>query len=156
MSAIRRPAVVAHRPPRLAMVLLALLMGSLAGPRAAHAQPGGGHEHHARETPKPNKHHPEPRPGVTGAGVLSGEVVPERAREVYTIAARIPEVLDGLFCHCDCHERDGKRSLLECYEDDMATTCGICQGQAQLAAELHAQGKTLAEIRAAIDARYGG
>ena len=87
--------------------------------------------------------------------LLSADSVPERAREPYTIAARIPGLFDALFCHCDCHERDGRRSLLECFEDDMASTCGICQGQATMAGELHAQGKSLQEIRAAIDQRWG-
>jgi hypothetical protein len=36
----------------------------------------------------------------------------------------------------------------------MARHCEICQGQARLALRLHASGKTLDEIRAAIDARY--
>jgi hypothetical protein len=148
----------ARRTPRLPALLLALLLGVFAMPAAAHAQPGG-HDHaeHGarRHTPKAKNHHPAARPGVTGAKVLSGRAVPSRAREPYTIAARIPTVLDALYCHCDCHERDDKRSLLACFEDDMATTCGICQGQARMAGELHAEGKSLAEIRAAIDRRWG-
>jgi hypothetical protein len=154
MHAIRRPFI---RAGRLAIVLFALLLGAFAAPRDAHAQPGGGHEHHdhAAREPKADKRHPAPRPGITAANVLGADAVPERARDAYTIAARIPDVFDGLFCYCDCHERDGKRSLLECYEDDMATTCGICQGEARLVGELHAQGKTLAEIRAAIDKKWG-
>lgn len=158
MHAIRRPAFLAHRLPRRTILLIALLLGAFAAPGVAHAQPGGGHAHHGHaggERPKPDKRHPEPRPGITGANVLRVDAVPERARDAYTIAALIPDVLDGLFCYCDCHERDEKRSLLECFEDHMATTCGICQGQARMAGELHAQGKSLAEIRAAIDQRYG-
>lgn len=155
MPHIRRSAVSSDRLPRLAIVVLVLMLGAFAAPGAAWAQPGGGHEHGGRET-KAEKRHPQPRAGITGANVLRGEVVPERARDAYTIAARIPEVLDGLFCHCECHERDGLRSLLECFEEEMATTCGICQGQARLAGELHAEGKSLREIRTAIDERYGG
>jgi hypothetical protein len=37
----------------------------------------------------------------------------------------------------------------------MARHCYICQGEANLAFRLHSDGKTLAEIREAIDARYG-
>lgn len=146
--------------PRWPAVLLALLLGAFAMPAGAHAQPDGhGHAGHGTHRPtakaKAKSHHPAARRGVTGENVLSGEVVPSRAREPYTIAARIPSILDALYCHCDCHERDDKRSLLECFEDDMATTCGICQGQARMAGEMHAAGKSLAEIRAAIDQRYG-
>lgn len=157
MPALRRPAVLSDRPPRVAMLLCALLLGAFAVPAAVHAQPGGGHEHHGgHAAPQAKSHHPDAHPGVTGASVLRGEVVRERARDAYTIAARIPSVLDALFCHCDCHEVRGRRSLLECFQDDMAENCGICQGQARLAAQLHAQGKSLKDIRTAIDARYGG
>jgi hypothetical protein len=37
----------------------------------------------------------------------------------------------------------------------MARHCQICQGQGRLAHRLHKDGKSLDEIRAAIDARYG-
>jgi phosphoribosyl-dephospho-CoA transferase len=37
----------------------------------------------------------------------------------------------------------------------MARECIVCQGQARLAIKLHKEGKTLDEIRAAIDARFG-
>ena len=156
---ISRIPISPRRAVRLPALLFAALLCAFALPACAQAQPTG-HDHHApqprKQTPKAKNHHPDARPGVTGSKVLSGEVVPSRAREPYTIAARIPQVLDALYCHCDCHERDDKRSLLECFEDDMASTCGICQGQARMAGELHAQGKTLAEIRAAVDQRYGG
>lgn len=99
--------------------------------------------------------HPEPRPGITADAVLPDEAVPKRSKEAYRVAREIPGVLDGLYCHCDCAERDGLRSLLGCFEGKMATTCGICRGEAVLAGKLHAQGKTLDEIRAAIDEEYG-
>ena len=71
-------------------------------------------------------------------------------------ARTIPQILDGIRCHCGCADLPGKRSLLSCYEEDgMALDCDICQGEARLAYRLHARGRTLAEIRAAIDARYG-
>jgi hypothetical protein len=156
MRILRIPAAV--RGACLSAAAFALLLGA---PGCAHAQPGGtDHAHHggtsaAARPAKPKSHHPEPRPGITAEHVVRADVMPERARDVYTIAARIPSILDGLFCHCDCHERDGRRSLLECYHDDMASTCGICQGQVRMAAELHDAGKSLDQIRAAIDQRYG-
>ena len=49
----------------------------------------------------------------------------------------------------------GFYSLLSCYESDaMARDCAVCQGQARLATRLHRLGKSLDEIRAAIDAKY--
>jgi hypothetical protein len=158
MHITRRPAGTAIRGIRLPIVLVALLLGAFL-PGCAQAQPGG-HSHAGHgtrpQTAKVKGHHPDARSGITAAKVLRAAGVPERAREPYTIAARIPGLFDALFCHCECHEREGRRSLLECFEDEMASTCGICQGQATMAGELHAQGKPLAEIRAAIDQRWGG
>jgi hypothetical protein len=114
------------------------------------------HAHHAASPAAKRVRHPTPRPGITGERVLSADSVNDRSSEVYTMAARIPSVLDGLYCHCDCHERDDKRSLLECFEDEMGSSCGICSGQARLAYELHEQGKSLRQIRKAVDAQYGG
>lgn len=147
--------VLIHRAmPGLLLALAALLVA----PAAARAQPGHAHGSHgaAPQQTKAKSHHPTPRSGVTGERVLSPDSVPERAREPYTMAARIPSIFDGLYCHCDCHDREGLRSLLECFEDDMASTCGICQSEARLVAQLHAQGKSLDEIRRAVDQRFGG
>ena len=99
--------------------------------------------------------HPDPRPGITADAVLPDESVPQRAKAAYRVAREIPGILDGLYCHCDCAERDGLRSLLQCFEGRMATTCGICRGEAVLAGKLHGQGRTLDQIRAAIDDEYG-
>ncbi|WP_420127827.1 PCYCGC motif-containing (lipo)protein [Longimicrobium sp.] len=137
---------------RLPVLLAALLLCGLA-PDAVQAQD---HAHHSAAPAAKRVRHPAPRPGITARNVLAPDAVPERSREVYTMAARIPSVLDGLYCHCDCHERDEKRSLLECFEDTMASTCGICSGQAELAYELHQDGKSLRQIRKAIDTRFGG
>jgi hypothetical protein len=132
-------------------LLAALLLCALV-PGQAWAQ---SHAHHAQSTAPKRAPHPTPRPGITGDRVLSADSVNDRSSEVYTMAARIPSILDGLYCHCDCHERDGKRSLLECFEDEMGSTCGICSGQARLAYEMQQQGKSLRDIRKAIDAQYG-
>jgi hypothetical protein len=68
----------------------------------------------------------------------------------------IPQIVDGIRCHCGCAEIPGFYSLLSCYEGaGMARICEICQGQGRLAARLHKAGKTLDEIRASVDARYG-
>jgi hypothetical protein len=139
---------------RLPVLLAAALLLCVIAPSEARAQDHA-HRGHAQTATK-RVRHPTPRPGITAERVLSPDSVPERSSEVYTMAARIPSVLDGLYCHCDCHERDDKRSLLECFEDEMGSSCGICAGQAQLAYELHQQGKSLREIRKAVDARYGG
>lgn len=101
--------------------------------------------------------HPTPRPGIDASKVLPDEQLADSpdARPAFEAARKIPQIADGIRCTCGCADRPGFYSLLSCYEGDgMARHCEICQGQARLALRLHASGKTLDEIRAAIDARY--
>jgi hypothetical protein len=102
----------------------------------------------------PRVRHPEPRPGITGANVLDPADVPQGSREGYQAAREIPQILDGLYCHCNCGERDHLRSLLSCFETRMPVSCSICSGEARMALRLHRSGGTLASIRKAIDRRY--
>jgi hypothetical protein len=101
--------------------------------------------------------HPTPRPGITSAKVLTKEQLEHKdAAPVFDMVREIPEVVDGIRCQCGCSALEGKYSLLSCYEaDGMAAHCQICQGEGRLAYRLHKQGKTLDEIRAAIDAKFG-
>ncbi|MEO7353662.1 MAG: hypothetical protein ABIZ70_04845 [Gemmatimonadales bacterium] len=102
--------------------------------------------------------HPTPRVGITGAKVLTKEQLthsPKLAPLFDSIRA-IPGVIDGIRCNCGCAASPGFYSLLSCYEGDaMAQHCPICQGQGRLAARLHKEGKTLDEIRVAVDAQFG-
>jgi hypothetical protein len=102
--------------------------------------------------------HPAPRPGITAARVLTREQLGEHAdaAPVFDLVRQIPEVVDGIHCHCGCATLEGKYSLLSCYEaDGMAGHCEICQGEGRLAYRLHKRGRSLNEIRAAIDAKFG-
>ena len=108
---------------------------------------------------RPQDHpHPEPRPGVDASRILPEAKVREHPDAVaaFEDARRIPQILDGIRCHCGCASEPGMRSLLTCYEGDgMALECRVCQGQARLAYRLHKRGRSLAQIRESIDARYG-
>lgn len=102
--------------------------------------------------------HPEPRPGITAARVLPREKLTDHPDAVtaFEQVRQIPQIVDGIGCHCGCASRAGFYSLLSCYEGEgMAMMCEICQGQGRLAFRLHQAGKTLDQIRAGIDARYG-
>jgi len=102
--------------------------------------------------------HPTPRAGITASKVLTKEQLGEHksAIPVFDQVREIPEIVDGIRCQCGCAELPGHYSLLSCYEGDaMAQSCSVCQGQAKLAYRLHKEGKTLDEIRTAIDVRYG-
>ena len=101
--------------------------------------------------------HPDPRPDVTAAGVLPAArygAAPQVSR-VYSLAAEIPEILDGLYCYCDCSEHSGHRSLLSCFESDHGAGCDICMIEAETAHRMNAQGESLTAIRAAVDEAWG-
>ena len=103
--------------------------------------------------------HPTPRPGITGEKVLTKEQLGTKHAKLVPLfdsIREIPEVVDGIRCNCGCTNPPEFYSLLSCFEGKgMARDCGICQGQGRLAARLHKEGKTLDEIRAAIDAKFG-
>jgi len=101
--------------------------------------------------------HPHPRSGLTADAVLPLSMVPGNpgALEAYEAARGAPQVLDGLYCHCNCSKSFGHRSLLTRFESDHGAHCDICMGEALLAAQLAARGTSLDEIRSAIDARFG-
>lgn len=111
---------------------------------------------HARQGTGP---HPTPRPGITAERVLSDDQLSAASPSVvaaFAAARAIPQIVDGIRCHCGCADFEGYYSLLSCYEGTaMAQHCEICQGQARMAYRLHGQGRTLDEIRSATDARYG-
>ncbi len=103
--------------------------------------------------------HPTPRPGITGAKVATSEMLDgdEVLTELFANVGKIPHVVDGIRCHCGCADLHGHYSLLTCYEgaDAMARICPICQGEGRVAVRLAKNGKSLADIRIAIDAQFG-
>src|SRR5205085_662865 len=105
--------------------------------------------------------HPEPRPGITAEKVLTAEDLGEKSRksvtDAYAAARQYPEIFDGLACACGCHgdATYQHRSLLVCYETRQPTGCGGCQQEAAFVGKLAKDGKTLAEIRASVDKKYG-
>lgn len=126
----------------------AAITGALAG-----ALPGG----RLWARPARRVEHPAPRPGITAAKVLTKEQLEDspRAIPVFDSVREIPQVVDGIRCKCGCADVEGYYSLLSCYEGDgMARHCPICQGEGRLVARLHKEGKTLDQIREAIDARW--
>ena len=133
---------------RSAGALLALAGLARARPAEARAPALRAHE--------PGKH-PTPRAGIDASKVLGREQLTEHpaAEPVFAMVRRIPHVVDGIRCQCGCAELPEFYSLLSCFEaDGMAQHCVICQGEAKLAFRMHEQGKTLDQIRDAIDARF--
>lgn len=103
----------------------------------------------------PLEDHPEPRPGVDASRVLPADQVRTSVAELYDQVREIPHVVDGVRCYCGCADLDGFYSLLSCYEESgMAQRCDVCQGEGELVYRLHGEGRTLDEIRAAVDRRF--
>lgn len=98
--------------------------------------------------------HPDPRPDVDGSAVLAADRVMPHLAELFDSIRRIPHIADGIACRCGCGAIEGMRSLLSCYEGvGMAQFCMICEGDGRLVVRLSDEGRTLDEIRAAIDGR---
>jgi hypothetical protein len=100
--------------------------------------------------------HPQPRAGITAEQVVAPQRYSsdQRVARVYAMAARIPSVLDGLYCHCECSKHSHHRSLLTCFESDHGAMCDVCLGEAEMAFTMSQDGRSLEEIRTAIDARF--
>jgi hypothetical protein len=45
-----------------------------------------------------------------------------KARLAHQVAREIPDVLDRLYCYCECDKHRGHKSLLSCYTDGHAAT----------------------------------
>jgi hypothetical protein len=103
-----------------------------------------------------NAHHPEPRGDLSEFTVASSSRYASypRIAEVYDMAAEIPHVLDGLYCHCDCSKHSNHRSLLTCFQDDHGAGCDVCLTEAALAHRMTNEGRSLKEIRQAVDDLY--
>lgn len=110
-----------------------------------------------RQLPYNGVEHPEPRPGIDASKVLTRDQIADHpgAISAFDQVRQIPQIVDGIRCSCGCASREGFYSLLSCYEaDGMARMCEVCQGTARLAYRLHKQGKSLKDIREAVDLRY--
>ncbi len=100
--------------------------------------------------------HPDPRPDVDASRVIPAAELAEDVVELYDGIRRIPHIADGIRCACGCADLEGFRSLLTCFESNgMATHCLICQSEGRLVVRLHETGRSLEQIRRAVDARFG-
>jgi hypothetical protein len=84
----------------------------------------------------------------------------------YAFALYHPQVLKWMPCYCGC-EAMGHRSNLDCYLkpgmpggrttfEEHASACDICVKTTLLVKEMYSQGKSLREIRLAVDQTFGG
>lgn len=102
--------------------------------------------------------HPDPRPNYTADKVLTADQLggDEELIALFDGVRKIPHIVDGIRCTCGCAELPGFYSLLTCFEGEhsMSKWCPICIGLGSFVVRLHGRGRTLAQIREAVDARY--
>ena len=65
------------------------------------------------------------------------------------------QIFDGIFCPCDCKDSLGHRSLLSCFESKQPTGCMGCQEASEFVGKLAKEGKSLRDIRDAVDKKWG-
>ncbi|MBI5682388.1 MAG: hypothetical protein HZC45_04355 [Deltaproteobacteria bacterium] len=87
--------------------------------------------------------------------ILSPQLFKGKTAYTYQIAKEIPEVLDSIYCYCNCQMHSGHKSLLSCYTDKHAAFCDICQNQAIRAYELYKEGKDIMTIKKTEDKEFG-
>ncbi len=104
----------------------------------------------------PADHHPEPRADAHERHVVDGAQYASypRVAAIYDRVAEVPHVIDGIYCYCACSEHSGHYSLLDCYKDAHAARCDVCLSEADMAYQMHRDGKSLDDIRTAIDRLY--
>jgi hypothetical protein len=122
------------------------------------ASVGSSHDAFARAVGRgPGFPHPDPRPGVTGDNVLPEAELGSKRKvlEAYDAARTHPEIFDGIYCACRCDKSMNHRSLLSCFESGQAIGCLACREQAEFVARHAREGKTLEEIRLAVDKEFG-
>ena len=129
---------------------LAVPAAALLAPRRACSSAPG--------TVRPSGDHPAPRPGIDASRVPAASELSDAKRAITSFdeVRQIPQVVDGIRCHCGCAKNANHYSLLSCFEtrDAMAKDCSACRKQARYVYELHKDGKSLEEIRAAVDERF--
>ncbi len=77
-----------------------------------------------------------------------------KGARAYKIARENPELLDSIYCYCNCKKSIGHRSLLTCFVDKHAANCDICQDQALYAYSLYQKNNDIAKVRVAVDKRF--
>jgi hypothetical protein len=77
-----------------------------------------------------------------------------KTREAYQAALDVPEILKEMPCYCGCMRNMGHKNNLDCFTDEHAIDCDLCQDIALDARDMYRAGKGLEEIRETIRARY--
>ncbi len=72
----------------------------------------------------------------------------------YRVAQENRDLLDSLYCYCNCKPNMGHKSLLTCYTNNHAERCDICLNQALYANSKFKDGFDIAQVRKAVDKKF--
>jgi hypothetical protein len=72
----------------------------------------------------------------------------------YRVAQENRDLLDSLYCYCNCKPNLGHKSLLTCYTNNHAERCSICLNQALYANSKFKEGLVIAQVRKAVDKKF--
>jgi hypothetical protein len=108
--------------------------------------------------PGGSAHDPAPEGGVyvrrETKPTLSAALFVGKVHTAYQVAHDTPELLDHLYCYCECDKHMGHRSLLSCYTDTHAANCNVCVNEALDGAKMMNDGMEMKDIRREIDRKY--
>lgn len=96
------------------------------------------------------------QPGMAASGLPAATKFKGDARTAYQAANAYPQLARKLFCYCGCDKEKGAyhKKLYDCYADQHAVECSICQGEMERAAEYKRQGMADDLIAKRIDLEY--
>jgi hypothetical protein len=180
---IRRPSARSVAGP-IAVVVLALVAGGAFAGCAGHETPGPKGSSAASAAASPMSDSPVGMPNGQGMGDSTTLPSPEEiaaawdlrpayvshsgheTESAYAFAVARPDIVEWMPCYCGCASLD-HRSNLECFLErrqagapivfeEHASYCEICVKTALMAKQMLGQGATLVQMRAAVDATYGG
>jgi hypothetical protein len=94
------------------------------------------------------------------------KALPAEGQAAYAFALARPDVIQWMPCYCGCAGIP-HRSNLDCFfqrrdvkgnytYEEHASFCDICVKTANMASDMLQQGKTMVQIRSAVDATFGG
>jgi hypothetical protein len=86
---------------------------------------------------------------------LSPALFVGKIETAYQVAHDMPDVLDQLYCYCECDKHAGHRSPLPATPIHHAAKCDVCVNEALDASRMMKQGYKMTEIQRAIDQKYG-
>jgi len=86
--------------------------------------------------------------------VLSPVLFVGNIARAYDVARKNRELLDSIYCYCNCKKHFGHKSLLSCFADKHAAECKICMDQAFYADSRFKEGMEIAQVRLAVDKKF--